>query len=63
LVSQQKCVGEIIKQKFKEKNHKLNVELIESNHQKCKAAEQDKRAATRTVTHNRIKVSVNIVEY
>jgi hypothetical protein len=49
--------------KIKKNIHELNVESNESNHRKCKTAEQDKRAATRTVAHNRIKISVNIVEY
>jgi hypothetical protein len=30
---------------------------------KCKAAEQNKKAAARTMVHNRIKISVKIVEY
>jgi hypothetical protein len=49
--------------KIQKNMNELNVESDESNYQKCKAAEQDKRAATRPVAHNRIKISVNIVEY
>jgi hypothetical protein len=38
---------------------KYMFESKESNYQKCRAAEQDQKAATRTVAHNRIKISVS----